>query len=136
MTTLNPSPPTPRRREESTRLTRRALWMFPAFVVVYFVTSFVGLYLVFPMLGLQEGDIFLFANSVAGWTAAVIGWLLLGAAPVAGVTYAVMALRRGAHLGAWVGLVVNALLMLLVAYMVFDEIRMTYFPQFTFPFSG
>jgi hypothetical protein len=46
--------------------------MLPGFVAVFMITSFVSLYLIFPMLGLTEGDTF--AHSVAGWIAAVIGW--------------------------------------------------------------
>lgn len=118
------------------RLVRMSLWMVVGFVAVYFLTSFIGLYLVFPMLGLKEGDIVLFARSVGGWAAALIGWLLLAAAPVTGVTLAVRAQRRGARASAWIALTLNSLIALLVAYMIFDEIRMTYFPQFTFPFSG
>ncbi len=118
------------------RLVRMSLWMVAVFVAVYFLTSFIGLYLVFPMLGLKEGDIALFARSVGGWATALIGWLLLAAAPVTGVALAVRAQRRGARASAWIALTLNSLIALLVAYMIFDEIRMTYFPQFTFPFSG
>jgi hypothetical protein len=137
MTTLKPSPSTESPRlEDPTRLTRRSLWMIPTFVVVYFVTSFVGLYVIFPLLGLNEGDVFLFAHNPAGWITAVVGWVLLAAAPVAGVWLATLALRRGARSGAWLAMIANAIVTLFVVYMVFDEIRMAYFPQFTFPFSG
>lgn len=118
------------------RLTRMSFWMVAAFVGVYFLTSFIELYLVFPMLGLREGDIVLFAHSVGGWVAALVGWLLLVAAPVTGVALALRAQRLGARASAWAALTLNSLAMLLVAYMIFDEIRMAYFPQFTFPFSG
>jgi hypothetical protein len=137
MATLTPPPRTSSRQlQQPTRLTRWSLWMLPGFLAVFMLTSFAWLYLVFPMLGLKEGDIVLFAHSVGGWVAAVIGWALLVAAPVGGVVFAVKALRRGGRVGAWVGLVLNSLVTLMVAYMVFDEIRMAYFPQFTFPFSG
>jgi pimeloyl-ACP methyl ester carboxylesterase len=110
--------------------------MVAVFVGVYFLTSLIGLYLVFPMLGLREGDILLFAHSIGGWVAAVAGWLLLAAGPVTGVVLAARALRLGARASAWVAFALNALVTLFVAYTVFDEIRMAYFPQFTFPFSG
>jgi hypothetical protein len=138
MTTfLSPSSRTlPKRPEKSSRLTRWSLWMVAVFVGVYFLTSLIGSTLVFPMLGLQEGDLFLFAHSIGGWVAAVVGWLLLAAGPVTGVVLAVRALRLGAHASAWVAFVLNVLITLFVAYSVFDEIRMAYFPQFTFPFLG
>ena len=137
MTTLTPSPKsTAHQPEDASRLTRWSLWMLPTFVAAYLATSFIGLYLIFPLLGLSEGDILLFARNVAGWAVAIAFWLLLGAAPVAGVVFAVKALRRGGRVGAWVGLVVNAALILVVAYTLFDEIRMTYFPQVTFPFPS
>ncbi len=137
MTTVSPPSRTSRHLSQTpTRLTRWSLWMLPISLVVFALTSFVSLYLVFPILGLQEGDITLFAHSVGGWVAAVIGWALMAAAPVAGVAFAVRALRRGGRAGAWVGLVLNSLVTLMVAYMAFDEIRMAYFPHLTFPFSG
>lgn len=138
MSTLTPS-----RRAQSAddvargrRLARWSVTMLAVFVVVYFVTSFVGLYVVFPLLGLQEGDLFLFAHSVAGWVAAVVGWVLLAGAPAWGLSLGVRARRLGARTTAVVGIVLNAAVLLLVAYMAFDEIRMAYIPGFTFPFSG
>lgn len=138
MSTLTP----PRRAQapddvaRGRRLARRSVLMLAVFVVVYLVTSFVGLYVVLPALGLHEGDLFLFAHSVAGWVAAVVGWLLLAAAPVAGLALGVRARRLGARATAVVGIALNALVLLLVAYMVFDEIRMAYIPGFTFPFPS
>jgi hypothetical protein len=55
--------------------------------------------------------------------------LVLVSAPVAGVWFAVAALRRRRKWGAWVGLVLNGLLVLLVAYMFVDAILMTYYPH-------
>ncbi len=137
MTILSPSSrASPERPGRPRRVAGWSLWVVAVFVGVYFLTSLVGLYLVFPVLGLQQGDIFLFAHSVGGWVAAVVGWLLLAAAPVTGVVLAVRALRLGGRASAWVALALNALVTLFVAYTVFDEIRMAYFPQFTFPFSG
>jgi hypothetical protein len=137
MTTLTPSPRTAAPQpEEASRLTRWSLWMLPTFALVYFATSFIGLYLIFPLLGLKEGDILLFDRSVAGWAWAIGLWLLLVAAPVAGVVLAVKALRRGGRSVAWTGFALNGVLVLLSAYMIFDEIRMTYFPDITFPFGS
>ena len=134
MTPLTPSKgPAIARAGEDVRLTRWALWMVPGFAAVYFATSLVGLYLVFPLLGLNEGDIFLFARDAAGWAVSVVGWLLLACAPVAGLVLASRALRHGGRAGAWIALVLNAVLLLLTAYIAFDEIRMTYFPTMTFP---
>jgi hypothetical protein len=110
--------------------------MLALFAFAYMLTSFVGVYVVFPLLGLHEGDVYLFAHSVAGWVAAVGSWLVLAAAPVAGVMFAVRALRLEVSNRARLGLVLNALALLFTAYSVFDEIRMAYFPGFTFPFPG
>lgn len=135
MSTVIPSPP--KQTSDVFRgkqLARWSLWMPAAFVVIYFVTAFVGLYIVFPALGLQEGDLFLFAHSVGGWVAAVVGWLLLAAAPVTGLVLGIRARREGAGRTSVVGIVLNAAVALFVAYLVFDEIRMAYIPSFTFPF--
>jgi alpha-beta hydrolase superfamily lysophospholipase len=98
MTTLSPSSRTsPKQPEKSSRLTKWSLWMVAVFVGVALLTSLIELYLVFPMLGLHEGDLLLFAHSIGGWVAAVVGWLLLAAAPVTGVVLAVRALRLRAR---------------------------------------
>jgi uncharacterized membrane protein len=110
--------------------------MLALFAFAYMLTSFVGAYLVFPVLGLKEGDVYLFAHSVAGWVAAAASWLVLAAAPVAGVVFGVRALRLEASNRARLGLVLNGLALLFTVYLVFDEIRMAYFPGFTFPFPG
>lgn len=120
--TAGPSPRT-------ARLTRWSLLMLPTFVIVYLVTSVIGLYLVLGLLGLSEGDLFLMQRGVAGWVMEVLFALLLVAAPVAGVWFAGAALRRRGRWGAWVGLVLNGLLVLLVAYMFVDAILMTYYPH-------
>ena len=109
------------------RLTGWSLLMLPAFVVVFFVTSVVGEYVVLDLLGLPEGSLFLMEGGVAGWTAEVLMAVLLATAPVVGVWFAVRALRRGAQRKAWAGLVLNGLLVVWVAYMLFDAIRMSYF---------
>jgi uncharacterized integral membrane protein len=61
-------------------------------------------------------------------------WAVIAAAPAAGVVLATRALRRQRRNSAWGALVVNALIALLVAYQVFDEIRMSYFPDWSWPF--
>lgn len=137
MTTLSPSPrKSLDRRDDARGQASWSLWMLALFAFAYMLTTFVGVYVVFPLLGLQEGDVYLFAHSVAGWLAALASWLVLAAAPVAGVMFAVRALRLEVANRARLGLVLNALALLFTAYLVFDEIRMAYFPGFTFPFPG
>lgn len=111
----------------SARMTRRSLLMLPLFAAVFFVTSFVGEYVVLDLLGLPEGSLFLMEEGVAGWVTEIVFALLLVAAPVAGVWFAVRALRDEGRWPAWTGLVLNALLVLFVAYMFVDAIRMTFF---------
>lgn len=130
MSVLTPSPGTaadPKQRIN--RLTRRSLLMVPTFVVVYFITGLIGLYLVLHLLGLNEGDLFLMERGVAGWAMEVLFTLVLVSAPAAGVWFAVAALRRGGRWGALAGLVVNGLLVLLVIYIFVDDILMTYYPH-------
>jgi hypothetical protein len=103
--------------------------MLPTFLVVFLVTSFVGEYVMLPWLGLNEGDLMLMERGVAGW-ACEIGFAIALAAPAAvGVTFAVAALRHSSRWPAWVGLIVNALLLALVIYMFVDAVHMTYNPQ-------
>lgn len=109
------------------RMTRRSLLMLPLFVVAFFVTSFVGEYVVLDLLGLPEGSLFLMEEGIAGWVTEIVFVLLLVAAPVAGVWFAVRALRDQGRWPAWTGLVLNALLVLFVAYMFVDAIRMSFF---------
>lgn len=129
MTAFAPSPETTAAPDHGTaRLTRWSLAMIPIFVIVFFVTDIVGTFLVLPLLGLSEGDLFLFAHSAAGWIAEILLFLVGVAAPVTGVVLGAKALRRGGKAGAWAGLVVNAGLALMVCYMLFDAIRMAYWP--------
>jgi hypothetical protein len=101
--------------------------MLPLFVVVFYVTSYVGEYVVLDLLGLPEGSLFLMAGGFAGWAVEVTFALLLVAAPVAGVWWARRALKEGPSRTAWAALVANALLVLLVVYMFVDAVRMSYF---------
>jgi uncharacterized membrane protein len=101
--------------------------MLPVFVVVYFVTGFVGEYVVLDLLGLPEGSLFLMAGGVAGWVTEVGFALLLIAAPVAGVVFARRALSTERSRMAWAGLVLNGLLVLVVVYTFVDAVRMSYF---------
>ena len=136
-TTTRPAPRSPLGPlAEPRRLTSWSWWMLAVFVVAYLLSSYVGAYLVFPLLGLKEGDIFLFARNAGGWAAASISWLLLIAGPVAGVVLAVRARRLHAGAVVWPPLLLNTVALLFTAYLAFDEIRMTYFPGFTFPFPG
>ena len=137
MTTISRiSRTSPDRRAEGRRLSSLSFWMLGVFVFAYILTSFAGVYLVFPLLGLKEGDVFLFAHSPGGWVAATVSWLLLLAGPLAGTVFASRALRRGAKARAWSALALNAVALLFTVYVMFDEIRMAYFPTFTFPFAG
>lgn len=129
MTAFAPSPGSTAAPDRGTaRLTRWSLAMIPLFVAVFFVTDVVGTFLVLPLLGLNEGDLFLFAHNAAGWAAEILLFLVAVAAPVAGVVLGAKALRRGGRVGAWAGLVVNAGFALVVCYMLFDAIRMAYWP--------
>lgn len=129
MTAVAPSPRTTAHADEQAhRLTRWSLAMIPIFVVVFIVTDVVGTFVVLPLLGLSEGDLFLFAHNAAGWVAEILLFLIGVLAPVAGVVLGVKALRRGGRAGAVAGLVVNAGLALVVCYMLFDAIRMAYWP--------
>lgn len=109
--------------------TRRSLWMLPAFLAAFVVTSYVGEYVVLPWLGLGEGDLMLMERGVAGWVSEVTFALVLAAPAVVGVVFAVAALRHSGRWAAWVGLTVNALLVALVIYMFVDAVHMTYHPQ-------
>ncbi len=117
------------RDERMSRLTRRSLWMVPLFLLVFVVTDMIGTWLVLDWLGLNEGDLLLMAGGFAGWATEIIFALVLVAAPVAGVWFAITALRRGGKGGAWAGLVLNALLILLVVFLFLDAIHMTYYPS-------
>lgn len=136
MSTLTQPRTSKHRMDDAPRLARLSLWMLPLFALVGLVTSFVGVYVIFPLVGLEEGDVFLMAHSVAGWVWAVAFWVLLLAAPVTGVVLAAKALRRGGARAARTALVLNGALVLIAAYMAVDEVRMAYFPSFTFPFPG
>lgn len=114
-------------------LTRWSWVMLPVFVAVWFVLGLVA-FASLGLFGLHEGDLILMAHSVAAWLFFVVSWLLIAAAPVAGVGLAVMALRRGGRVQSWLALSANALVLLLVVYQVFDEIRMSYFPGWSWPF--
>lgn len=129
MTTLAPTPGTAAAPDHGAgQLTRWSLAMIPVYLVVFFVTDVVGTYLVLPLLDLNEGDLFLFAHNAAGWVAEILLFLVGLAAPALGVTFGWRALRRGGRLGAWVGVVINTGLVLVVCYMLFDAIRMAYWP--------
>ena len=106
---------------------RWSLLMLPVFVVVYFVTAFVGEYVVLDLLDLPEGSLFLMAGGFAGWAVEILFALVLVSAPLAGTWLAVRAVRSGAGTKAWTGLVLNGLLVLLVLYMFIDAVRMSYF---------
>ena len=109
------------------QLTRWSWRMVPVFIVVY-VTTAVLAYVALGWFGLPEGALVLMAHSGWAWAFDVVIWVLAAAAPVVGAVLASRALRRGAGWAARSALLVNALLVLLVAYGVADEIRMSYWP--------
>lgn len=85
MTAFAPTPHTATHQDEQAhRLTRRSFWMLPLFALAYVATSVVGLYVVIPLLGLSEGDLFLFARNAAGWAFELLFLLLVLAPPVLG----------------------------------------------------
>lgn len=130
MTTIAPLRSTPTRPDPKVvTWTHRSLWMLPAFLVAFFVTGVVGEYVVLPRLGLNEGDLMLMQRGVAGWVCEVGFALVLAAPAVAGIVFAVAALRRSAHVSAWVALIANAALATVVLYMFLDAVHMTYYPQ-------
>jgi hypothetical protein len=110
--------------------------MLPVFFLVYLVTDVVGEYVVLPLLDLDEGSLPLMARNAGGWLSETGLFLVAVAAPVIGLVLGVKALRRGGHTAAWTAVVVNLGFALVMAYTLFDAIRMTYFPGFTFPFGG
>ncbi|GAB3436172.1 hypothetical protein GCM10027517_05840 [Phycicoccus ginsengisoli] len=136
MSTLTHPHAAHREAPDPRRLTRGSWWMVPVFPVVFWLTDLLGTYGLLPLLGLQEGDLPLMARNAAGWVVETALFLGLAAAPVTGVVLAATALRRGGRAGAWTGLAVNAALVLVAVYLFADAVRMTYFPSFTFPFSG
>ncbi|MGN6577227.1 MAG: hypothetical protein ACTHKG_16260 [Nocardioides sp.] len=101
--------------------------MLPLFAAAFFATSFFGEYVVLDLLGLPEGSLFLMAGGFAGWAVELGFVAVLLAAPVAGIWLARQALRSGSSRTAWTGLVANAFLVLLVAYLFVDAVRMSYF---------
>ena len=119
------------RDRQASRWTRRSLQMLPVFLGVFVVTSLVSEYLVLPWLGLSEGDLMLMERGVAGWSCEIGFALVLVAPAVAGVGSAVAALRSTSRPAAWVGLVLNAILVGFVAYLLADAVHMTYDPQGT-----
>ena len=130
MTTIAPSPGgTATSDQKVTVWTRRSLWMLPIFLAVFLVTSLVGEYVMLPWLGLHEGDLMLMECGVAGWASEIAFALVLVAPAVTGVVFAVAALRHSGRWAAWLGLVLNALLVAFVIYMFVDAVHMTYYPR-------
>ncbi|GAA2157799.1 hypothetical protein [Pedococcus bigeumensis] len=121
------------RDEERSALVRWSWAMVGAFVVLWFVVGLVT-FASLGWFGLVEGDLVLMAHSWAAWLWFVASWAVVAAAPAAGIVLATMAMRRGARWRARASLVTNGLVALLVAYQVFDEIRMSYFPAWSWPF--
>ncbi len=130
MTAIAPVPGgTADSHQRPTRWTLWSLWMLPTFLAVFVVTSFVGEYVMLPWLGLSEGDLMLMERGVAGWASEVAFALVLVAPAVLGMRFAAAALRHSGRWLAWVGLILNALLVAFVIYMFVDAVHMTYNPQ-------
>lgn len=108
-------------------LTRWSLLMVPIFVVVWTVLDVLSLW-VLELLDLHEGDLFLMQRGFAGWATQVLFFLVAAIAPVVGVWLAVAALRGRGKWHAWVGLVLNALAIVLLVYVFIDAIHLTYYP--------
>ena len=136
MSTLTPPRTAGSPLRSARQLTRWSLLMVPAFLVVFWTTDLIGTYVMLPLLGLEEGDLPLMARDLAGWTVETLLFLVAVAVPVLGVVLARTALRRGGRWGAWVALALNAATALLMVYVFADAVRMTYFPEVTFPFGG
>jgi hypothetical protein len=103
--------------------------MLPTFAVAAIVTSFVSEYVMLPWLGLHEGDLMLMERGVAGWASEIVFALLLLAPAALGLVFAVAALRHSGRWPAWVGLVLNAILIVIVVYSFVDAVHMTYNPH-------
>lgn len=134
MSTITPmtTPPARRGRTPST-LTRWSWAMVAAFLVLWFASGLVT-FASLGWFGLGEGALVLMAHSWASWVWFVVTWAIVAVAPVTGIVLAAAAMRQGARWSARGSLVTNALVALLVAYQVFDEIRMSYFPSWSWPF--
>lgn len=133
MSGIAPAPGTTAHLDEKTALTRWSWAMVGVSVVVWSILGAATLASL-GLFGLVEGDLVLMAHSAGAWVWFVTSWAIVVAAPVAGMVIATRARRRGAHWGAWASFVTNGLIVLLVAYQVFDEIRMSYFPDWSWPF--
>jgi hypothetical protein len=103
--------------------------MLPATFVLWIVTGIIEVQLVFPKLGLSEGSLLLMAHSAAGWAYQMLFFAIVIAAPIAGVWLAAKAIKLGSRWAARSAIIANALVIALLAYNLFDIIRMSYWPQ-------
>ena len=125
MTLLAPTRAPAAKETRARELTHWSWWMVPVFVVVWVAAGLLT-YAALGWFGLEEGDLVLMAHSAGAWVLDVVVWAVSAAAPVTGAVLAARALRLGAAGSARVALVLNALLVLVVAYGVVDEARMSY----------
>lgn len=112
------------------RTTHPALWsllMVPAFVVVFVVASSIEAAAA-RGFGLNKGDLLLMAHSASAWVVYLLLVAALAAPLVLGLWLAWRAVRGGGWAG-WAALVLNAALLCVVLYGTFDQVRMTYWPQ-------
>ena len=113
---------------DASALTRWSWAMVLTALIVWLLTSVLSQALKGP-LGLHEGDVLLMARTAGAWFAEV-GFVLIDlAAPVVGVGFGAVALRRGGRALSLVAVVVNAALCLVIVYMFVDDVHMTYFPR-------
>ena len=118
MRTATPAPPVQVPPTDATgRLERWAWLMLPALLVALLVANLLGA-LFMHLLGLHQGDLLLMAGGAGAWAAELLVTLVVATPPVAGVTLATLALRRGARRRVWAALVLNAFLVAWVLYVV------------------
>lgn len=112
------------------RTSHPALWsllMAPAFVAVFIVASSVEA-AVARGLGLDKGELLLMAHSAVAWVVFILLVAVIAAPLAFGLWLAWRAVVRGGWAG-WVALLLNAALLSVVLYGAFDQVRMTYWPQ-------
>jgi hypothetical protein len=112
------------------RAAHPALWsllMVPAFVVDFVVASSIEAAAA-REFGLNEGDLLLMAHGASAWVVFLLLVAAMAAPLVLGLWFAWRAVRGGGWVG-WAALVLNAALLCVVLYGAFDQVRMTYWPQ-------
>ncbi len=112
------------------RAAHPALWsllMVPAFVVVFVVASSIEAAAA-REFGLNKGDLLLMAHSASSWVVFLLLVAAMAAPLVLGRGCAGGAVGGGGG-GVGAALVLDAALLCVVLYGAFDQVRMTYWPQ-------